>query len=87
MKSSGLKSVEVSFDKPVPIKELSTSIKVSRVKKIGDKIRLYTETPHQVIKTVIDFARSNKLTIISLNTLAPSLEDVFLKLINEQEEA
>ena len=59
---------------------------MGQVKKIGDKIRLYTETPHHTIEKMTDFARSNKLTIISLNTLAPSLEDVFLKLINEQED-
>jgi ABC-2 type transport system ATP-binding protein len=87
MKSSGLKSVEVCFDRSTSIEKLSSFSNVGQVKKIGDKTRLYTETPHQVIDDVMDFARSNGLTIVSLNTLAPSLEDVFLKLINEQEEA
>lgn len=85
MKSSGLKSVEVSFNKPVPINELSKIPDVTQVKKIGDKIRLYTDDPHSVINSLIDYARSKGLAIVSLNTLAPTLEDVFIKLIREQE--
>jgi len=83
MKSSGLKSVEVSFNKPVATNELSKIPNVTEAKKIGDKIRLYTDEPHSVINSLIDYARSKGLTIISLNTLAPTLEDVFIKLIRE----
>ena len=83
MKSSGLKSVEVSFNKPVATNELSKISNVTEAKKIGDKIRLYTEEPHSVINSLIDYARSKGLTIISLNTRAPTLEDVFIKLIRE----
>ena len=86
MKSSTLKSVEVCFSKPTTMNELSAFPNVSQAKKAGDKIRLYTETPHNVVENLIDFARSKGLTIISVNTLAPSLEDVFIKLINEKEE-
>jgi ABC-2 type transport system ATP-binding protein len=86
MKSSGLKSVEVCFNKPISIDTLSDFSNVRQAKKVGDKIRLYTDTPHNVVEKLMDFARSKNLTIISLNTLAPSLEDVFIKLINEKEE-
>jgi len=83
MKSSSLKSVEVSFNKSVPVNELSKIPNVAQAKKIGDKIRLYTDEPHIVINRLIDHAHSKGLTIISLNTLAPTLEDVFIKLIKE----
>ncbi|HDN05799.1 MAG TPA: DUF4162 domain-containing protein [Candidatus Bathyarchaeota archaeon] len=83
MKSTELKSVEVSFNKPVPIKELAEIPNVTNLKKIGDKIRLYTDEPHSVINSLTDYARRKKLTIISLNTLAPTLEDVFIKLVKE----
>ena len=86
MKSSGLKSVEVSFNKPVSANELSKIPNVMQVKKIGDKIRLYTDEPHSVMNSLIDYARSKGLTIITFNTLAPTLEDVFIKLIKEHEE-
>lgn len=81
MKSSSLKSVEVSFNEPVPVNELNKILNVTEAKKIGDKIRLYTDEPHSVINSLTDYARSKGLTIISLNTLAPTLEDVFIKLI------
>jgi len=83
MKSSSLKSVEVSFIKPVLVNELSRIPNVTEAKKIGDKIRLYTDEPHSVINSLTDYARSKGLTIVSLNTLAPTLEDVFIKLIKE----
>jgi ABC-2 type transport system ATP-binding protein len=83
MKSSSLKSVEVSFIKPVLANELSRIPNVTEAKKIGDKIRLYTDEPHSVINSLTDYARSKALTIVSLNTLAPTLEDVFIKLIKE----
>jgi ABC-2 type transport system ATP-binding protein len=86
MKSSGLKSVEISFNKPASIDELSNLANVDQVKKIGDKIQLYTETPHNVIENLLKFTRSANLTITSLNILAPSLEDIFLKLISEKED-
>ena len=83
MRSSGLQSVEVSFDKKISVDELSKIHGVREAKKIGDKIRLYVDEPSLVLDGVVDFARSKKLRIISLNTLAPTLEDVFLKLVKE----
>ena len=84
MKSSSLKSVEVNFNKPVLIDELRGFSHVIQAKKIGDKIRLYTNEPHSIIKSLLDYANAKGLLIISLNTLAPTLEDVFVKLIKEQ---
>jgi len=86
MESSSLKSVEVSFDRSVPVDELSEVLNVTEAKKTGDKIRLYTDEPHSIINSLIDYARSKGLTIVSLNTLAPTLEDVFIKLIREHKE-
>ena len=85
MKSSGLKSVEVSFNKTVSVDAMCKISRVSQAKKMGDKIRLYTDELHNVIENLIDYARSESLVIISLNTLAPTLEDVFVKLIEERE--
>jgi len=83
MKSSTLKSVEVSFNKSVSVNELPKNANVTEAKKIGDKIKLYTDEPHSVINSIIDYARSQDLKIVSLNTLAPTLEDVFIKLVRE----
>ena len=83
MRSSGLRSIEVSFDKPVTIEDLSKINGIKEARKMGDKIRLYVDEPGLVIDKLVDFARSKRLKILSLNTLAPTLEDVFLKLVRE----
>jgi len=83
MRSSGLQSIELSFDKTIGTDELSKIKGVGEVKKMGDKIRLYVDEPSVVLDRLVDFARSKKLRIITLNTLAPTLEDVFLKLVKE----
>lgn len=82
LRSSGLQSIEVSFDKVVGIEELKFH-GVNGAKKMGDKVRLYVDDPSVVIDKLLDFSRSKKLKIITLNTLAPTLEDVFLKLVKE----
>jgi ABC-2 type transport system ATP-binding protein len=82
LRSSGLQSIEVSFDKVMDIEELKFH-GVNEAKKMGAKIRLYVDEPSIVIDKLLDFSRSKKLKIITLNTLAPTLEDVFLKLVKE----
>ena len=83
LRSSGLQSIEVSFDKTVSVEDLSKVQDVKEARKTGDKVRLYADEPSIVLDNLIDFARSERLKIISLNTLAPTLEDVFLKLVKE----
>lgn len=83
LQSSGLQSIEVSFDKAVSVEELQKIHGIREAKKVGDKIRLYVDEAGGVIDELVDFARSRKLGIVTLNTLAPSLEDVFLKLTKE----
>jgi ABC-2 type transport system ATP-binding protein len=82
-RSSGLQSIEVSFSKAVNINELTKIQGVNEAKKTGDKIRLYVDDPSVVIDKLVEFARSRKIKIISLSTLAPTLEDVFLKFVRE----
>jgi ABC-2 type transport system ATP-binding protein len=86
LQSSELMAVEVSFDKTIPIGSFNQLLDVSQVKKVGDKIRVSTDNPHSVIKQIMDYSQAHNLSIISLNTLAPSLEDVFMKMIASREE-
>ncbi|WXG43897.1 MAG: ATP-binding cassette domain-containing protein [Promethearchaeati archaeon SRVP18_Atabeyarchaeia-1] len=83
MQSSGLNSVEVSFEKAIQAEELMKIEGAREVKKTGDKIRLYTDQPSIVLERIVDFARSRRLKIVTLNTLGPTLEDVFLRLVKE----
>jgi ABC-2 type transport system ATP-binding protein len=80
VKSSGLQSIEVSFDHLVNTDELAKILCIKQVEKMGDKIKFYTSDPNEALNRIMDYARSHDLKIITLNTLAPSLEEVFLKL-------
>jgi len=52
---------------------------VKDIVKHGDKYQIHTANPSAVIKEIVQYALSNGLEIISVNTKQPSLEDVFVK--------
>jgi ABC-2 type transport system ATP-binding protein len=83
LRSSGLQSIEISFDKPVNTEEMLSIKGVEKAIKMGDKLKLYVDETSAVIDALVGYARSKKLCIITINTLAPSMEDVFLKLVKE----
>jgi ABC-2 type transport system ATP-binding protein len=83
LRSSGLQSIEISFNKPVDTQELLSIKGVEKAAKMGDKLKLYVDETSPVIDALVDYTRSNGLNIVTINTLAPSLEDVFLKLVKE----
>ena len=74
-----LHSVEVSFNRDVPQSDLSGLQGVESVERMGDKFRLYAREPAKVIYNLVDYARSEKAEIVSLATISPTLEDVFVK--------
>jgi len=53
---------------------------VNEVRREGDKVRLFTEDPATVLEGVMEFLKVRNLRTLSVNTLGPSLEDVFIKL-------
>ncbi len=57
---------------------------VAQSVKMGDKWRLYTEEPSAVLLRVVDYAREHDLELLSLCTLGPSLEDVFLEITGQE---
>ena len=85
MRIGGLEWVEVSFDMPVDASDFSDLSGVIDVRMSGDKLRLYTNEPGRTIYQLVDYSRSNDLEIVMLNTLTPTLEDVFIKLTEEME--
>ena len=82
--SCGLQTIEISFDKSVNAEDLLKLPGVNGANKLGDKLRLCVDETNSSIDELVDYARLKKLNIISLNTLAPSLEDVFLQLVKEK---
>ena len=77
-----LQSVEVAFETASPnmLEELKEFPTVSDAVKEGDKFRLITKDPTSVLTSIWNYAQKNNLKLITVNTLGPSLEDVFVKL-------
>jgi ABC-2 type transport system ATP-binding protein len=78
-----LNSVEISFDKTISTDSLSEIFHVSEVRKEGDKFVISTDNVNGLINSLTAFAESQNLKIMSLNTLSPSLEEVFIQLTGE----
>jgi ABC-2 type transport system ATP-binding protein len=72
-------SVEVSFDRTVT-RDLFAAEEILRAEPCGDKWRLYTDNPDQVLKYIIGRAERESLSITSLTTSGPSLEEAFVHL-------
>jgi ABC-2 type transport system ATP-binding protein len=84
-------SVEVALEPckgPKPSSSMGQALEklpgVTTSVKMGDKWRLYTEDPAALLPLVMGYAQSHGLQVVSLNTLGPSLEDVFLEITGQQ---
>jgi len=75
-------SVEVAFDRTAAGREndLRQLHGVSEVRKEGDKFRLFTQNPPDVITAVMEYAQVHESRVLSMTTFGPSLEDVFIRL-------
>jgi len=77
-----VQSVEVAFDPTPP--NISADLEhiegVNEVRKEGDKFRLYTNDPSTVLLNLWGYMKTRGLKPITVNTLGPSLEDVFVRL-------
>jgi ABC-2 type transport system ATP-binding protein len=79
----GRQSVEVSFNDSVDPEELARLPGVSEAQRVGDKCRLYTDDPGELVVALVNYSCAAGLRIVSLNILAPSLEEAFLALTEE----
>ena len=86
LQSMELQYVEVLFDKPIKREELMHHPEIVKVVPAGNKIRIYTANPSAIIEFVVEFAKKCEIRILSLNTMMPSLEDIFIKLVREHRE-
>ena len=78
--TSAMHSVEVSFADTVNPEDLAKLPGVNTINKMGDKYRLYTAAPGDLVVSLVNYSCSVGLKIVSLNILAPSLEDAFVAL-------
>lgn len=82
--TSRMRSVEVSFGGAIAPEELAVLPGVDSVKKLGDKYRLNTTAPGELVIKLAGYASSKGLELVSCNTLAPSLEDAFVALTSQE---
>jgi ABC-2 type transport system ATP-binding protein len=83
LKSSllGVHTIEVSFDGGnKEALDLEAIPGCNGVVKQGDKFKLYTQEPASLLPGLVSYAEQRALKVVSLNTLKPRLEDVFLKM-------
>jgi ABC-2 type transport system ATP-binding protein len=71
--------VEVSFDQPVG-PALFAAPGITRAESWGDKWRVYTNDPDRAVKHLASVAERDHLTIVSIATSNPTLEEAFVKL-------
>ena len=82
--TKGRHSVEISFQESVRPETLAQLSGVIEVERLGDKYRLYTNTPGDLAVTLVSYSASVGIKIVSLNILAPSLEDAFVSLTEKE---
>jgi len=77
-------SVEVAFKNLVEEKVFNFK-EIIEVKKMGDKFQLYGNKMEDIIFFLINHSQKTNNEIISLKILEPSLEDIFVKLTQKNE--
>jgi ABC-2 type transport system ATP-binding protein len=75
--------IEVSFDHDVLGDALTGLPGVTRAIRTGDKWQITTDNRDTTIRSLVTFSQQKNATIITLNTLSPSLDDAFLRLTQE----
>lgn len=76
--------IEVSFNREVPEGALDALYGVVGANRTGDKWQISADDQDTAIKSLVEFCREHNLAILTLNTHAPSLDEVFLQLTRER---
>jgi ABC-2 type transport system ATP-binding protein len=73
--------IEVSFDQTQNLEPRLAEIRgLEKIEQFGDKFRLHVRNASETIPALVDLAGRNYLKIVTINTLSPSLEDVFVEM-------
>lgn len=72
--------IEVSFNREVPGKTLAGLAGIIGADRSGDKWMITAANRDTAIRSLLSFSEQQGATIITLNTLAPSLDEAFIRL-------
>ena len=73
--------IEISFDRNPDLEHRLADVKdIEKIVRFGDKFRLHVRNTSETVPVLVDFAKANGLSIVTINTLSPSLEDVFVRI-------
>jgi len=72
-------AVEVSFNEKID-RCLLEECTPGKIEEWGDKFKLHTDDPDKTIQKIMEVRKEHDLRIVSIQTVGPSLEDVFVKL-------
>jgi ABC-2 type transport system ATP-binding protein len=75
--------IEVSFDREVPRDALGKLTGVTGVDRTGDKWQITADSQDTAIRALVAFSQEHNAPIVMLHTVAPSLDDAFLRLTQE----
>jgi ABC-2 type transport system ATP-binding protein len=76
--------IEVSFNREISGETLAGLIGVTGANRTGDKWQINTDNQDAALRSLVAFSRENGVAIVTLNTLAPSLDDAFLRLTQDE---
>lgn len=82
--TSSMHSVEISFTSAVNQESLAQLPGITNIQRLGDKYRLYTDQPGDLVVSLVKHSDATGSRILSLNILAPSLEDAFVALTEKE---
>ena len=71
--------IEIAFEQPAGA-ELLSGPGITRVEPWGDKWRVYSDDPDRAVKHLASVAEREHLTVVSIATSSPTLEEAFVQL-------
>jgi len=78
-------SVEVRFEENPDFSDLEGLENVEKVEKDQNKFRIYTDTPVETQRSLLNFADEEDHRVTAIKTLGPSLEDAFVEFTGSDE--
>ena len=70
----------VAFDRPVDTTALAALPGVAEVSRVNDSYRVSVEDIDTAVRSIASFSHAQGVRILSLDTPAPSLDEVFLSI-------